>query len=114
ENEEKEEGAAEETSDEKKGEDGGKAEEAKKEEDGSLKKSVAPGRVFLIADVDFIYDVTVVRRNQIPGLNITIPELLNDNLTLVQNAAEQLSGDPDLIKVRSRTGVSRPFTKQTE
>ncbi len=100
--------------DEKK-EEGEKAKEkAEKKEDNSLKKSSAPGRVFLIADVDFIYDATVVRRNQIPGLNISVPEMLNENLTLVQNAAEQMSGDPDLIKVRSRTGVSRPFTKQTE
>lgn len=88
--------------------------EAKKEEDTSLKKSTAPGRVLLIADTDFIYDANVVRRNQIPGLNMVIPEMLNENLTLVQNAAEQMSGDPDLINVRSRTGVSRPFTKQNE
>jgi len=87
---------------------------AAKEEDTSLKKSTAPGRVLLIADVDFIYDANVVRRNQIPGLNIVIPEMLNENLTLVQNAAEQLSGDPDLINVRSRTSVRRPFTKQSE
>ncbi len=94
-----------------------KKEEAKeeaKEEDNSLKKSSAPGRVLLIGDVDFIYDANVVRRSQIPGLNISIPEMLNENLTLLQNAAEQMSGDPDLIKVRSRTGVSRPFTKQNE
>lgn len=90
-----------------------KGEEAKKE-DSSLKKAVAPGRVLLIADVDFIYDANVVRRDQIPGLNISIPQMLNENLTLVQNAAEQMSGDPDLIKVRSRTGMSRPFTKQNE
>jgi ABC-type uncharacterized transport system involved in gliding motility auxiliary subunit len=45
---------------------------------------------------------------------MVIPEMLNENLTLVQNAAEQMSGDPDLINVRSRTGVSRPFTKQNE
>jgi ABC-type uncharacterized transport system involved in gliding motility auxiliary subunit len=89
-------------------------EEAAKEEDNSLKKSTAPGRVLLIADVDFIYDANVVRRNQIPGLNIVIPEMLNENLTLVQNAAEQMSGDPDLINVRSRTSVRRPFTKQSE
>ena len=86
----------------------------KKEEDTSLKKATAPGRVLLIADTDFIYDANVVRRNQIPGLNMVIPEMLNENLTLVQNAAEQMSGDPDLINVRSRTGVSRPFTKQNE
>lgn len=91
-----------------------KKEEAKKEEDNSLKKATAPGRVLLIADTDFIYDANVVRRNQIPGLNMVIPEMLNENLTLVQNAAEQMSGDPDLINVRSRIGVSRPFTKQNE
>lgn len=90
------------------------AKEEKEEEDNSLKKATAPGRVLLIADADFIYDANVVRRNQIPGLNISIPEMLNENLTLVQNAAEQMSGDPDLIRVRSRTGVSRPFTKQNE
>jgi len=91
-----------------------KGEDAAKKEDDSLKKSTAPGRVLLIADVDFIYDANVVRRNQIPGLNIVVPEMLNENLTLVQNAAEQMSGDPDLINVRSRTSVRRPFTKQSE
>lgn len=88
--------------------------DAAEENDTSLKKSEAPGRVILVSDVDFIYDANVVRRSQIPGLNIVIPEMLNENLTLVQNAAEQLSGDPDLINVRSRTSVRRPFTKQNE
>lgn len=80
----------------------------------ALEESIAPGRVVLIADADFIYDANVVRRNQIPGLGIVIPELLNENLVLVQNAVEQLSGDPDLINVRSRASVRRPFTRQSE
>jgi ABC-type uncharacterized transport system involved in gliding motility auxiliary subunit len=87
---------------------------AEKDEDTSLKEATAPGRVLLIADADFVYDDNVVRRRQVAGLNIVIPEMLNENLTLVQNAAEQLSGDPDLIKVRSRTTVRRPFTRQNE
>lgn len=99
---------------EKKEGDEAKEEEPKKEEDNSLKKATAPGRVLLIADTDFIYDDNVVVRQQIPGLNISIPQMRNENLTLVQNAAEQMSGDPDLINVRSRTGMSRPFTKQSE
>lgn len=107
ENEEEAESGNEEKKDEEK-------EEAKEEAGDFLKQSSAPGRVLLIADVDFIYDANVVRRNQIPGLNIVIPEMLNENLTLVQNAAEQMSGDPDLIKVRSRTTVRRPFTRQNE
>lgn len=99
---------------EKSDEEGKKEETAEEKKDDSLKKSTAPGRVLLVGDVDFIYDANVVRRSQIPGLNISIPEMLNENLTLVQNAAEQMSGDPDLIRVRSRQGVSRPFTKQNE
>jgi len=96
--------------------EGGEAAEdaAAGEGNGALKASVAPGRVVIVADVDFIYDANVVRRNQIPGLNIVIPEMLNENLTLVQNTVEQLSGDPDLINVRSRTSVRRPFTRQNE
>ncbi|MEM9015702.1 MAG: GldG family protein [Verrucomicrobiota bacterium] len=94
--------------------EGDSEEKAEEESDDSLKKSEKPGRVILVADVDFIYDANVVRRNQIPGLNIVIPEMLNENLTLVQNAVEQLSGDPDLINVRSRTTVRRPFTRQNE
>ncbi len=89
------------------------AEEAK-EEDSSLKKATAPGRVLLIADADFLYDANVVRRQQIPGMSQVFTEMLNENLTLVQNAAEQLSGDPNLIRVRSRTTVRRPFTRQNE
>lgn len=88
--------------------------EAAEKKDDSLKKATAPGRVLLIADVDFIYDANVVQRSQIPGLGISIPQFLNENLTLVQNAAEQFSGDPDLINVRSRTSVRRPFTRQSE
>lgn len=109
-----EEETAEDAASEEEKKDGEEKKEEAKEEDTSLKKATAPGRVLLVADVDFLYDANVVRRNQIPGLNISIPEMLNENLTLVQNAAEQMSGDPDLIKVRSRTGVSRPFTKQNE
>ncbi len=94
----------------------GAADDAGEEEsgDGSLKESVNPGQVLLFADVDFIYDPICIRRQQIPGLGIEMIEQLNQNLTLVQNAVEQLSGDPDLINVRSRSTVRRPFTRQAE
>lgn len=105
--------ASEAAGEEKESGDADEAAEAEKTDD-SLKAATAPGRVILVSDVDFIYDANVVRRNQIPGLNIVIPEMLNENLTLVQNAAEQLSGDPDLINVRSRNSVRRPFTRQNE
>lgn len=89
-------------------------EEKKEEKDDALKKSIKPGRVILFADVDFIYDETCVRRATIPGMNIQTMQALNENLTLLQNAAEQMSGDPDLINVRSRNSARRPFTKQSE
>ncbi len=94
--------------------EGASDEKSKLTKDDSIKESTAPGRVLLIADADFIYDANVVRRNQIPGLGIVIPEMLNENLTLLQNAVEQMSGDPDLINVRSRASVARPFTRQSE
>ncbi len=93
----------------------GKGEEAPKEEkkDDSLKKSTAPGRVMLFADTDFIYDDNVGQRSNFPGMG-TILQLMNENLTLVQNGVEQLSGDADLLEVRSRSSVSRPFTRQSQ
>lgn len=93
--------------------DGEESDKEEKPADNSLKNATAPGQVLLIADVDFIYDANVVQRNNIPGLG-AIVRPLNENITLVQNAAEQLSGDPDLINVRSRTTVRRPFTRQNE
>ena len=101
----------EEKADEEKSDEG---EETEAKKDDSLKESAKPGQVLLIADVDFIYDPIVVRRQTIPGLGIEMIEPLNQNLALVQNAVEQLSGDPDLIKVRSRSTVRRPFTRQNE
>lgn len=107
------------------GDDAAKAEEAKKDEEpkkegdeaakpASLKASEKEGVVLLISDVDFLYDAVCVRLNQIPGLGMTIPEPLNGNLSLVQNAIDQLSGDPELINVRSRSSSRRPFTKLNE
>lgn len=89
-----------------------KAEEPK--QDDSLKSSEKDGIVLLISDVDFLYDAVCVRINQIPGMNIRIPEPLNGNLSLAQNAIDQLSGDTDLINVRSRGSARRPFTKLSE
>ena len=88
--------------------------EKEEEKDTSLKESVNPGQVLLFADVDFIFDPLCIRRSEIAGLGVEMVEQLNQNLTLIQNAIEQLSGDPDLINVRSRNSVRRPFTRQNE
>ena len=80
----------------------------------SLKSSEKEGIVFLISDVDFLYDAIAVEVQTIPGLNIRIPRPLNGNLAMVQNIVDQLSGDPALIDVRSRGSGRRPFTKLQE
>ena len=90
--------------------------EKKKEKpvDTSLKNSAKPGRVLIFPDVDFIFDTICVDRRPIAGLGIQMVRPLNHNLALLQNAIESLSGDPDLIHVRSRSTVRRPFTRQNE
>lgn len=96
-------------------EDGEKKEgegDEKKEEAVSLKKSEKDGVVILFADADFLYDEFCVQRQNILGQNFAIP--INGNLSLMQNALEMLSGDPELIKVRSRASNRRPFTKLNE
>ncbi len=100
--------AEEETEDAEDAED---AEEKTEETDDSLKESTNPGQVLLIADVDFIFDPICVDRQTIPGLGVEMVQPRNQNLTLVQNAIEQLSGDPDLINVRSRNTGRRPFSR---
>ncbi len=75
---------------------------------GFLKKSSQDGAVVLFSDADFLYDSFTVQRM---GAFI-IPR--NHNLTLLQNAVEQLAGDSDLITVRSRSTTRRPFTKINE
>jgi ABC-type uncharacterized transport system involved in gliding motility auxiliary subunit len=71
-----------------------------------IKESKKDGVVVLVGDSDFIYDNFCVR--MIPMLGIAQP--INGNLNLFQNIVEQLSGDSNLIGVRSRATIFRPFT----
>lgn len=75
--------------------------------DGSLKESATEGAVILVGDSDMVYDHFCVRRQSFFGREIISP--MNDNLNLVQNLAELLSGDNNLISIRSRGTLSRPF-----
>lgn len=74
----------------------------------SLKESSADTFVVLAADTDFLTDQFSVRVQGFLGQRIAIP--LNGNLNLAQNLIEQLGGDSDLIEVRSRASLQRPFT----
>jgi len=77
--------------------------------DASLKESTADGVVILVGDSDLIYDPVCV--NMMPtlsGQRIAFPK--NGNLGFAQSVVEQLAGDSNLIGVRSRATLNRPFT----
>jgi ABC-type uncharacterized transport system involved in gliding motility auxiliary subunit len=85
----------------------GKSDKPKKPE--SLKKSVKPGAVVLVADSDMLFDEFCVQRQKLLGQEILIK--LNDNLNLVQNLADAMGGDSDMISIRCRPTVQRPFER---
>ncbi len=74
----------------------------------SLKESKEDTSVILVGDADMIYDHFAFRVVQ--KLFGNVPEAMNGNLNFAQNAVEQLTGDNDLIAVRSRATQSHPFT----
>lgn len=83
----------------------------KEPEGGTLKEGTAENTVILFADADFIQDPVAVQELQNPfggGQRLVMPA--NGNLNLAQSAVEQLSGDDNLIKLRSRSVRERPFT----
>ncbi len=74
-----------------------------------LKESAAPGTVVLIGDVDFIYDRFCARSLGFFGQTVYSP--INDNLNLVLNLMEELTGSGALIGLRSRGTYGRPFDR---
>ena len=74
----------------------------------SLKESPADTTVVLVGDADMLYDRFAIREIASPFGTIRMPA--NANLNFAQNLLEQLAGDSNLIGVRSRSTVSRPFT----
>ncbi len=80
--------------------------EAKPEE--SLKESKTENAVLLVADVDWLFDQFCVQVQNFFGQRIMTP--VSGNLSLLQGMVEQFAGDSNLINVRSRASLSRPFT----
>ncbi|HWF18594.1 MAG TPA: Gldg family protein [Verrucomicrobiae bacterium] len=76
----------------------------------TLKESKGDGAVVLFGDADMLADEFSLRQQQ----TVFGPmgwEPANGNLLLVQNLVDQLSGDNDLISIRSRAAMDRPFTR---
>ncbi len=80
--------------------------------ENSLKESAADNAVVLVADADMLQDQVSVEIQNFLGQRIVRP--LNDNLNFVQSLVEQLSGDSNLINLRSRASMNRPFTRINE
>lgn len=88
--------------------------EAKKEEEAKeehLKESTTDGVVFVFGDADMEYDIFAFESD--PSGQI-IPMYRNSNIPLLLNTVELLTGGSELIEVRSRGVIRRPFTKMQD
>ncbi|HWC58112.1 MAG TPA: GldG family protein [Verrucomicrobiae bacterium] len=82
---------------------------AEKKPDASLKESKEDNTVVLVGDSDMFYDgFSLQRVNTLFG---TALQAINGNLNFAQNLVEVLSGDNNLIAVRSRAVLQHPFTR---
>ncbi len=73
-----------------------------------LKEGIAPGNVFLIADVDAFHDRFAFNVQNFGGTQFATPS--NGNASLLFNLLDQAVGSKHLIGSRSRTAIRRPFT----
>ncbi len=78
----------------------------------SLKESAGDNVVVLFGDADMLYDPFTMRRIDSPFGAMQMA--MNANLNLAQNVIEQMTGDSNLIAVRSRATLNRPFTRIKE
>ncbi len=77
-----------------------------------LKESAKENAVVLVGDSDLLYDRFAAQVQNFLGQKMIFP--MNGNLNFVQNAIEQNAGDENLIAIRSRATMNRPFTKVRE
>jgi len=85
---------------------GAKADEPKGEP--QLKESAQENSVVLVSDVDLLTDGAAVEVQEVFGQRLIVPR--NGNLNFAQSLVEQVSGDFDLTKLRSRAAFTRPLT----
>lgn len=76
----------------------------------ALKKSEKPGTVVLVADADMLYDPFILWELPLEG-GYSIYQLKNDNMRFFNNVLDQVAGGINLVGVRSRGRVDRPFTR---
>ncbi|MGY8686853.1 MAG: Gldg family protein, partial [Verrucomicrobiales bacterium] len=95
-------------------EEGEEKEEEPKADKDPLKESASDNTVALIGDVDMLHDQAFLRPMRNPFTGQATQTMINTNMVLVQNMLEQMAGNENLIKIRSRTAAQRSFTKLRE
>lgn len=90
--------------------------EESENEDAENKKGLtaaaAPATIIVVADADMLFDGYYVSRQNFLGFEVA--RVFNDNLNLLLNTTEMLTGSDALITIRSRGKFERPFTKVEE
>ena len=74
-----------------------------------LNQSTGQPVVFVVADVDWLFDPFSLQSLNISGRTVVRP--LNDNLSFLLNLVEHAAGNNDLSMIRSRGRLQRPFTR---
>jgi ABC-type uncharacterized transport system involved in gliding motility auxiliary subunit len=77
-----------------------------------LKAGNGKAVVIVVADSDMLYDGYYLSQQNFLGFKIS--NIFNDNLNLLLNTSEMLTGNPALISIRSRGTFERPFTRVQE
>ena len=73
-----------------------------------LKEGEKPATLVIVSDADMLADNFYVQKRNFFGTAVS--EMFNDNLNFLSNTSELLTGSDDLIGLRSRGKVERPFT----
>ena len=73
-----------------------------------LKEGRKASTLIVVSDADMLADQFYVQRSNFFGMAIS--QMFNDNLNFISNAVEILTGSDDLIGLRSRGKLERPFT----
>lgn len=74
-----------------------------------LKRSTGRPTVFVVSDVDWVFDPFSLQRVNLGDRVVVRP--LNDNLTFLLNLVEFAAGESALTGIRSRGRLHRPFTR---
>lgn len=86
-----------------------KKESDKKDQNSShIDRGTKKSTIIVIADVDMLADGYYISKGSFLGFPVS--EVFNDNLNLLSNASEMLTGSEDLIGLRSRGSFERPFS----